>query len=153
MAWKHRTFAQEWEVVGLTNGHSQSEIAKLTGLTKGVVLEVQRKYHLTLSFGQSISSAQFRYRWDEQKWGRVIEALYIDERLSMRDVAKRCGVHVDTIRRRMAKLEIPVRAAGDRQRGTKRAHYRSKLPRCASGCGTGVKTPGEVYCAECRRRR
>ncbi len=130
MAWKHRTVKQEEAVIGLTNGHSQREIAALTGLTQTQVLHVQRKYHLVLSFGQSVSSAQFRYRWDPYVWGRVIELLYVTERLPLTEVADRCGVNVHTIRRRMDVLGIPRRTPGESNRGRRRAPYqrREKVP-------------------------
>lgn len=154
MAWQHRTVAQEMMVVSLTRSHCQREIAELTGLTKGVVLSIQRKYHLVLSFGRSTSSARFRYAYDEHIWGRLIELLYIDMRLPLDEVARRCDVSIDTVRRRMDHLGIPRRAVGESNRGTKRGPYQAwliKLPRCQAGCGRGVKTD-HPCCAVCRRR-
>lgn len=151
MSWRHRTIAQEQEVIALSRHHPQRTIAKLTGLHQTTVLEIQRKYHLVLSFGQSVSSAGVRYAYDEVGWGRVIEYLYIDCHLPLREVARRCGVDIGTVRRRMDHLGIPCRSAGESNRGRKRKPYRSKLARCAR-CGGGVRSAGEMLCATCRRR-
>jgi hypothetical protein len=106
--------------------------------------------HVTLSFGRH-SSANFRYRYDEHVWGRAIEELYIERRLPLREVAKRCGVDIGTIVRRMDHLAIPRRTAGESHRGRKRKPYRSKIAPCA-GCGGGVRAADEDYCVTCRRR-
>jgi hypothetical protein len=151
MAWNHRTLAQELQIIGLSREHTQRAIAKIVGVSPWTVQDVQHKYHLTLSFGQSVSSAQFRYRYDEHKWGRMIELLYVTNRLSLHETARRCGVDIGTVRRRMDHLGIPRRSSSESQRGSKRGRYNMDLPPCASGCGTGVRTPGEEYCANCRR--
>jgi hypothetical protein len=152
MAWKHRTVAQEWQVVALTKDHPQRKIAQLTGLSTSVVLDIQRKYHLTLSFGRSISSAQFRDPWDEHTWGRVLEALYLEQRLSIEECARRCGVYRGTIKKRLVALGFPIRTAGEQNRGTKRGSYSWSWSTCANpSCNRGVRDPSETYCSQCRR--
>lgn len=155
MAWKHRTPAQETAIIELTRDHCQREIAELVQVSKAVVIDVQRKYHLVLRFGRSSSSAQFRYRFDEYRWGRAIELLYWERRLPLEEVARRCGLDVGTVRRRMDRLGIARRTPAESNRGTKRGTYQAwltKLPRCAAGCGRGVGKEGERFCAACRRK-
>lgn len=156
MAWKHRTVAQEEQIVALSRDHPQRKIAELVGVSPWTVHDVQRKYHVVLRFGRSISSARVRYAYDENVWGRVIELLYHEQRLPLEEVARRCGVHVDTIRRRMDDLGLRRRTSGESNRGTTRGPYNwaRALPECATPqCTTRVATDGEDRCARCRRGR
>ena len=152
MAWKHRTVAQELQVVGLSGRHCRREISELTGLGEWSVYDIQRKYHVVQRFGQSSSSAHFRYRYDRETWERVILLLYYEERLPLVEVAQRCGIAVSTLTRRMASMGLEVRSTGESNRGTKRGPYRTKLPRCEQDCGRGVAKAGESRCAICRKK-
>jgi DNA-binding CsgD family transcriptional regulator len=154
MAWKHRTITQERQIVGLSASHTQREIAKLLDVSQWTVHDVQRKYHITHAFGRE-HVARRRYAYDEHVWGRIIETLYIEQRLSLAETASRCGIDVGTLRRRMGTLGIPIRTTAESNRGTTRGRYKGwldKLPRCSAGCGRGVLTPGETECSTCRRK-
>lgn len=154
MAWQHRTVAQELQIVALSRDHPQRRIAELVGVSAWTVHDVQRKYHVVLRFGRSISSAQFRYAYDEHVWGRIIETLYHEQRLPLEEVARRCGVAVGTIRRRMDDLGLRRRTSGETRRGRARGPYRwsVELPQCETdGCTTRVRVEDETRCARCRR--
>lgn len=154
MAWKHRTIAQEQQIVSLSGTHSQREIAKLFDISMTTVHVVQRKYHITHRFGRH-HAAQRRYAIDEHAWGRIIEALYTEQHLSLKETAERCGVHPSTLTRRMHKLGIPIRTVGDANRGKPRGRYAAwltKLPRCDADCGRGVRPP-HTTCSICRRKQ
>lgn len=152
--WRHRTVEQELQIVSLTRDHSQREIAQLVGVSPWTVHAVQRKYHLVLSFGRSHSSAHFRYRFDEHVWGRALEVLVFEMKLPLEEVADRCGVGVDTVRRRMEKLGFRRREPGEIQRGRPRGPYAAWEARrsCATE-GCSVKPlDGHDHCAACRRK-
>lgn len=153
MAWAHRTIAKEWEIVGLSGRHTQREIAALAGVSTWTVFDVQRKYHVVQRFGRCHVAAR-RYAIDEHVWGPILEELYVRQRLPQAEVAARCGIGVDTVRRRLDALGFRIRTGGETNSGKRRRAYRWKehLPVCASpGCTTRVAAEGEGHCARCRR--
>lgn len=154
MAWKHRTVAMEHQILALSKAHPQKQVARLVGCSAWTVFDVQRKYHWVAMFGRHHVAAR-RYAYDEHAWGTILEALYVDQRLPIEEVAARCGVHRDTIRRRLVALGFRIRPVGETNRGRKRPRqsetWRAKLPRCREGCGRGTEHPSGV-CAACRRR-
>lgn len=152
MAWRHRTVAQEHEVLALSKTYTIKQIAKLTGLSAWTVFDVRRKYHWVQLFGRH-HAARNRYAYDEHAWGRVIEELYHEQRLTQQQVADRLGIDVGTVRRRMDDIGLRRRTTAESNTGTHRGRYnwRPDLPRCA--CGRGIAKAGEEWCAACRRSR
>lgn len=149
-----RTIGQEWRIVGLSSKYPQGEIARIVGVGRWTVLNVQHKYHVVHRFGRQHAAAN-RHAFDEHAWGTVLEALYIDQGLPICEVARRCGVHRSTIRRRLHILGFRVRSGVESHRGSKHPSYaetmRAKLPRCESGCGRGFRGDGPL-CWACRRK-
>jgi hypothetical protein len=153
MAWRHRTTAQEWAIVGLSGTHTQKEIAILVGVGAWTVFDVQRKYHIVQRFGRQHVAAR-RYAYDEQTWGRLLEYLYHDLGLSKAEVAERLGVHADTITRRLRAIGLRERTLSESRRGRRHGkRHDFGWPVCQTeGCETQVKPPARDYCAACRRR-
>lgn len=152
---EQRTIKDELRIVGLSKDHSQRQIAEIIGTSRATVYAVQRKYHVTLSYGWVISSPLFRVdqHWDRQEWADAIDRHYYEGGLTLQQTADIMGVYVTTLRKRMTKLGYEPRPTGEAQRGKKRGQYNWQAwPECMTdGCTRRVKT-GLDHCYECRGR-
>lgn len=150
---EQRTVKDEYEIVRLSRDHSQKQISEIMGLSKTTVQGVQRKYHVTLSFGQTISSNAFRedHKWDKEKWADAIDFLYYERKLTLQATAELMGTTAATLRKRMDELGYEPRTTGQAQKGTKRTTYKWKAwPKCdTSDCTTRVKSEYD-HCFRCR---
>lgn len=151
-SWReHRTYAQEQQVIELTKDHCQREIGEIIGLHRTSVHEIQRKYHLVLSFGARYHSSHFRYRVDDKLWGPIMEELYARQRLSIEEIGRRCHIGRRRVRSILVHCGFEIRTAGETNRGkTKTYKYRSEFRKCV--CGVTIIKGDHLYCGYCRSR-
>ena len=150
-----RTVATELAIVGLSGRHPQKEIAELVGCGVWTVHDVQRKYHIVQRFGRQHAAAR-RYAYDEHAMGTVLEHLYVNLRLTQRQVAERMGLDIGTVRRRLEALGFRIRTHAESNRGHphRRHDFSAHGPECASpNCTIRVLKPGETHCSRCRHSR
>jgi predicted transcriptional regulator len=150
-----RTIKQEIRIIELSRDKTIRQIAEELDLSRATVQAVQRKYHLTLRFGRSVSSAAVRYAYDESKWALILTELYYKQMLTVDEVAERCGIAISTVERRMRHLGLPRRTLTEARTGRKRGSYDlSNWPVCAVPlCGTRVFKENSAMCSACQKSR
>ena len=127
--WQHRTAKQEQDILLWAQFYlTQKEIAARVGVSTWTVLDVLQKNGVKTQVGKGAAASR-RYAIDEDQWRLIFQELYVNQRLPLGEVARRCNINISTVRRRLRRLGFTIRTQGEQQLGCPRPRRKKTVGR------------------------